>query len=61
MQPDVEALPINRAGQAREYFLAPIDKCFELVGTIRVHWRGFSGGEEVWKEIENFFIRVWTS
>lgn len=55
MQPDVEALLIHRAGEAREYFLAPIDQCFELVGTIRVHWRGFSGGEEVWREIEKFF------
>lgn len=58
MEADVEALLVNRAGQAREYFIAPIDKCYELVGTIRMHWRGLSGGEEVWRAIEKFFVRL---
>jgi hypothetical protein len=58
MEVDVEALLLNRAGAAREYFLAPIDKCYELVGTIRVHWRGLSGGDDVWREIENFFAKL---
>ncbi|MEP6662674.1 MAG: DUF5947 family protein [Verrucomicrobiota bacterium] len=58
LEPDVEALLINRIGQAREYFIAPMDACFELVGLIRKHWRGFSGGEDVWREIENFFSRL---
>jgi hypothetical protein len=55
MQTDVEALLINRLKPAPEYYLAPLDRCFELVGTIRVHWRGLAGGEQVWKEIEKFF------
>jgi len=55
LEPDVEALLVHRAGEAREYFVAPIDKCFELVGLIRMHWRGFTGGEEVWREIGKFF------
>ena len=55
MEPDVEALLINRVGPAREYFLAPIDECYRLVGLIRLHWRGLSGGTEVWKEIQGFF------
>ena len=55
MQPDVEALLINRVGPAREYFLAPIDECYRLVGLIRLHWKGLSGGTEVWKEIQGFF------
>ena len=58
MQPDVETLLVNRVEGAREYFVAPIDLCFELVGLIRVHWRGFSGGEEVWREINGFFARL---
>jgi hypothetical protein len=53
--PDVEALLVNRANEARDYYIAPIDRCFELVGLIRMHWRGFSGGEEVWREIGKFF------
>jgi hypothetical protein len=55
MQPDVEALLVRRTDEVRSYFIAPIDKCFELVGLIRMHWRGFTGGEEVWREIEKFF------
>ena len=58
MQADVEALLVNRAGQARDYFIAPIDKCFELVGTIRMNWRGFSGGQEVWDKIDLFFSHL---
>lgn len=55
MLPDVEALLVNRVGVKREYFLVPIDECYKLVGLIRLHWRGFSGGALVWGEIERFF------
>ncbi len=58
MSPDVEGLLVNRTGRAAgadEYFIAPIDECFKLVGLIRANWRGLSGGEEVWKEIGQFF------
>ncbi len=58
MQADVETLLVNRTNETREYFIAPIDVCFELVGLIRVHWRGFSGGEDVWREIDAFFARL---
>ena len=58
MEADVEALLVNRAGGAREYFIAPIDACYELVGTIRMHWRGLSGGDAVWLEIEKFFAKL---
>lgn len=58
MKPDVEALLVNRVDDAEEYYIAPIDTCYELVGLIRLHWRGFSGGEEVWNEIEDFFDRL---
>lgn len=58
LQPDVETLLVNRVEGAREYFVAPIDVCFELVGLIRVHWRGLSGGDDVWREINGFFTRL---
>ena len=45
-------------GDRRLYYLAPIDVCFELVGLMRMHWRGLSGGEEVWREIDQFFERL---
>jgi uncharacterized protein DUF5947 len=55
LEPDVEALLVNRVRGANDYFIAPIDECFKLVGLIRAHWRGLSGGTEVWQEIEEFF------
>jgi uncharacterized protein DUF5947 len=60
LESDVEALLVNRVWQARgsapaEYYIVPIDACYKLVGLIRIHWRGLSGGTEVWQEIGNFF------
>jgi hypothetical protein len=55
MQPDVEAFLVNRLNDAGDYYLVPLDKCYELVGLIRIHWRGFSGGPAVWQEIERFY------
>jgi len=58
MEPDVEALLINRARGAREHFLVPFEDCYSLVGLIRTRWRGLAGGGEVWDEIERFFERL---
>jgi hypothetical protein len=58
LTPDVEALLINRVGEAHHYFLAPIDACYRLVGLIRLHWKGLSGGEEAWHEIGQFFEQL---
>lgn len=61
MESDIEALLVNRVGKSRadvpaEYYVVPIDECYKLVGLIRAHWRGLSGGTEVWQEIGRFFI-----
>jgi hypothetical protein len=58
LEADVEALLVNRVGQNREYCRVPIDECFKLVGLIRSHWRGLSGGTEVWREINQFFASL---
>jgi hypothetical protein len=55
MEPDVQALLVNRMGASKDYFLVPIDECYRLVGLIRTHWRGLSGGNEVWKQMREFF------
>jgi hypothetical protein len=55
MEADVEALLVNRVGENHEYYLVPVDKCYELVGLIRLKWSGLSGGTEVWREIKRFF------
>jgi hypothetical protein len=58
LEPDSEALLVNRVRNAREYFQAPIDRCYALVGLIRTKWRGLSGGDEVWKAIDGFFAEL---
>jgi hypothetical protein len=55
LQPDVEALLVNRTKGTREYYRAPIDRCYALAGLIRTHWRGLSGGTAVWDHIDAYF------
>ncbi len=61
MQPDVEALLVNRARGASSHWLLPIDDCYRLVAVIRTGWRGLAGGTQVWREIESFFARLQAS
>lgn len=63
MEPDVQALLVNRLGEQRgfpehQYFLLPIDQCFKLVGLVRTHWRGLSGGSELWQELGQYFAAL---
>jgi hypothetical protein len=56
LEPDVEALLINRRRDAAsECYLVPIDACYELTGIVRRRWRGFDGGEEARRDIDAFF------
>ncbi len=55
---DVEALLVNRVHGARRQWLVPLDECYALVGVIRTHWRGLTGGSDVWREIDGFFEQL---
>jgi len=58
LEPDVEALLVNRTGGARDHYLVPIDDCYELVALIRTHWKGLAGGPDVQREVGSFFDRT---
>jgi uncharacterized protein DUF5947 len=58
LEPDVEALLVNRARGARRYWLVPIEDCYALVAVMRTTWKGFSGGREVWEELARFWERL---
>jgi hypothetical protein len=58
LEPDTEALLVNRARGARRHWIVPIDECYSLVGLIRTRWRGLTGGAEVWGAIAEFFDQL---
>jgi hypothetical protein len=55
LEPDVEALLVNRSRGARRHLIVPIEDPYRLVALIRTRWRGLTGGTEVWQEIDAFF------
>ena len=57
-EPDVEAVLISRGGAGVEYFIVPIDACYELAGRMRMLWKGFDGGTEARESIEEFLAGV---
>ena len=55
MKPHVEGLLVHRMRGARQHWVVPIDDCFRLIAVLRTHWTGFTGGDEVWAEVDRFF------
>jgi Family of unknown function (DUF5947) len=58
LQPDVEALLVNRLKGSNASYLVSIDECYRLIGLIRTHWHGLSGGPAVWEQVDRFFDRL---
>jgi hypothetical protein len=60
MQPDVEAFLVrSKRGQGgADCYIVPIDACYELVGHLRLMWRGFDGGQEANAKLNEFFDDV---
>jgi hypothetical protein len=58
LRADVEALIVrlpDRGSSTPGSFLVPIDRCYELVGALRMAWRGFDGGQEARALLDAFF------
>jgi hypothetical protein len=58
LRPDVEAVLVRATGQDIACFLVPIDVCYELVGHLRRLWRGFDGGQDVRRQLDEFFAGI---
>jgi Family of unknown function (DUF5947) len=58
IEPDTEALLVNRVQHSSDHFIVPIDQCYRLVGLIRTQWKGLAGGAEVWEAINSFFAEL---
>jgi len=58
LEPDVEAILIQRDRASARSFIVPIDSAYELVGLIRTSWKGFDGGQEAHAKIASYFDNV---
>ncbi|MGD3110750.1 DUF5947 family protein [Streptomyces sp. YGL11-2] len=58
LEPDVEALLLRRTEDRIECYLVPVDIAYELVGRMRLLWRGFDGGVEAREALTEFFRDV---
>jgi hypothetical protein len=58
LEHEVEALIVNRISEPPAYAIVPIDRCYELVGTIKANWEGISGGSSVERSVDGFFARL---
>jgi hypothetical protein len=57
-EPDVEAVLARRGRDDVECFVVPIDVCYELVGRLRLLWKGFDGGQEARAALAEFFATL---
>jgi Family of unknown function (DUF5947) len=55
LEPDAEALVVNRLSKPPGYAIVPIDQCYALVGLIKSRWEGISGGTALEQAVPRFF------
>ena len=58
LEPDSEALIVNRMSDPHQHAIAPIDDCYKLVGLIKTSWEGISGGTGPELAIAQFFAEL---
>ena len=44
---DAEALIVNRLADPPQFLIAPIDRCYGLVGLVKLRWEGINGGSNL--------------
>lgn len=58
LRDDVEAALLRVGDDEVQCFVVPIDACYELVGHLRMLWRGFDGGSQAHERLAEFFDRI---
>jgi hypothetical protein len=58
LEPDAEALVVNRISEPPQFAIVPIDECYALVGAVKASWEGISGGAAIEREVPGFFERI---
>jgi hypothetical protein len=58
LEPEVEALIVNRLSEPARHVIVPIDRCYELVGMIKSRWEGISGGRAIDDAVGDFFASL---
>lgn len=58
LEPDAEALIVNRTADPPQYAIVPVDQCYRMVGLIKSRWEGITGGRGVDDAIAEFFDGV---
>jgi hypothetical protein len=58
LDPDAEALILNRLADPPQFAIAPIDRCYALVGLIKTRWEGISGGAALSEAVPQFFASL---
>jgi hypothetical protein len=60
LEPDAEALVVDRTAREHRYALVPVDHAYRLVGLVKSRWEGITGGRGVDTAIDEFFAGVRT-
>jgi hypothetical protein len=58
LEPEVEALIVDRMSEPPQHAIVPIDRCYELVGMIKSRWEGISGGRAIDDAVAEFFASL---
>jgi hypothetical protein len=61
LEADAEGVIVNRLSDPPAYAIAPIDRCYMLVGLIKASWEGISGGAAVTEAVDRFFGELRTA
>ena len=55
LEPDAEALVVNRMASPAQHAIVPVDQAYRLVGLVKERWEGISGGRELEAAVAGFF------